>query len=220
MLSPLLAFDCSFGSCSVAVGSEETVLAEEEASEEEDVSARLVMHIAQAMKKSWQTARDLKGILTTCGPGSFTGVRTGLAVAQGLRLALKIPVYVISSLEALFLSTSFSPSLSEQKKTVLVTAPSHREWIYLQPFSLAGKSLASPQLICLQDIVHQEFLENVCCVGIRTKSIEELWYRYVPSTVPFIRSTLRARLLLHYAQRLNMVEQNVPLEPIFVKKTF
>jgi tRNA A37 threonylcarbamoyladenosine modification protein TsaB len=145
-------------------------------------------------------------------------VRTGLAVAQGLRLALKIPVYIISSLEALLLSTSFSPSLSEQRKIVLVIAPSHREWIYLQPFSFAGKSLASPQLIRLQDIAHQKLLEDTYCVGMRTKSIEELWYQYVPSTVPFIRSTFQARFLLHYAQRLSLVAQDAPLEPIFVKK--
>lgn len=45
--------------------------------------------------------KDLTKIITTKGPGSFTGIRVGLATAAGLRAALNIPVVAVNTLSAL-----------------------------------------------------------------------------------------------------------------------
>ena len=45
--------------------------------------------------------QDLTQIITTKGPGSFTGIRVGLATAAGLRAALNIPVKTVNTLSAL-----------------------------------------------------------------------------------------------------------------------
>ncbi len=46
------------------------------------------------------TSRDINGVIIGKGPGSFTGLRIGFSFAKGFALALKIPVYTVSSLRA------------------------------------------------------------------------------------------------------------------------
>ncbi|MDP9103805.1 MAG: tRNA (adenosine(37)-N6)-threonylcarbamoyltransferase complex dimerization subunit type 1 TsaB, partial [Pseudomonadota bacterium] len=53
-----------------------------------------------AMAEAAIAFRDLGRIGVTVGPGSFTGLRVGLAFAKGLALAWKTPVVGIGSLEA------------------------------------------------------------------------------------------------------------------------
>ncbi|HET8946785.1 MAG TPA: tRNA (adenosine(37)-N6)-threonylcarbamoyltransferase complex dimerization subunit type 1 TsaB [Candidatus Polarisedimenticolia bacterium] len=54
-------------------------------------------------------AKDLAGIAVALGPGSFTGVRVGLATAKGLGYALGIPVAGLSSLEILARAAGLAP---------------------------------------------------------------------------------------------------------------
>lgn len=53
------------------------------------------------LKETGAQATDLSAISVTHGPGSYTGIRVGLAAAKGLCYALDIPLVTISSLKAL-----------------------------------------------------------------------------------------------------------------------
>jgi tRNA threonylcarbamoyladenosine biosynthesis protein TsaB len=57
--------------------------------------------IDQALERIGSTPGDLTAVAAARGPGSFTGLRVGLAVAQGLALARQIPMYGIGSLALL-----------------------------------------------------------------------------------------------------------------------
>lgn len=56
--------------------------------------AQAVLPMIQALlKKHELKLTDLNGINVNTGPGSFTGIRVGVAIAKALSFALKIPVY-------------------------------------------------------------------------------------------------------------------------------
>jgi tRNA threonylcarbamoyladenosine biosynthesis protein TsaB len=63
-------------------------------------SAQLVPSIAALLEKHRRSKRDLEAFAVVSGPGSFTGLRVGLAAIKGLAEALEKPIVAVSLLEA------------------------------------------------------------------------------------------------------------------------
>ena len=96
----VLAFDCSGGACSAAVAREGEVLAHRFVALERGHAELLVPQIDAVMAEAALGFERLSAIVTTIGPGSFTGLRIGLAAAHGLALATGLPVLAATSFEA------------------------------------------------------------------------------------------------------------------------
>ena len=87
------------------------------------------------------SALDL--IAVTVGPGSFTGIRIGLAAARGIALAADLPLFGISSFEA----TAALPAVARARCVVLVALESRRADIYVQLIDPAGGLLREPAAV-------------------------------------------------------------------------
>ena len=66
-------------------------------------SSHVLPLCAEALRAVSRAPADLAGIACGGGPGSFTGLRVGLAVVKGLALPTGVPIYVLSSLRAMAL---------------------------------------------------------------------------------------------------------------------
>jgi len=99
-MSIVLAFDCAVSGLAVAVVRGDTVLAAR-SEQGRDQSATLMPAIATTLKEAGIDKRALSLIAVTIGPGSFTGVRLGLATARGLAMALDRPLAGIATTRAL-----------------------------------------------------------------------------------------------------------------------
>ncbi len=95
-MSLVLAFDCAVSGLGVAVVRDGTRLASHR-EEGRDQAAQLLPAIALVLQEAGVGRRDLSLIAVTIGPGSFTGVRVGLAAARGLAVALGVPLAGIAT---------------------------------------------------------------------------------------------------------------------------
>jgi tRNA threonylcarbamoyladenosine biosynthesis protein TsaB len=87
--------------CDVALVADGRLLAERADPMEQGHDARLAPLAEQLMRETRTEFGKLTRIAVIVGPGSFTGVRVGVAFARGLSLALGIPAAGVTSLEAL-----------------------------------------------------------------------------------------------------------------------
>lgn len=89
----LLVIDSATAACSVALIDGDNLLEERHELVGRGHAERLVPMISEIL-----VGRRPRGILVDCGPGSFTGVRVGLAAAHGLAIGWQVPLSGCSSL--------------------------------------------------------------------------------------------------------------------------
>ena len=96
-----LALDTSTASMAVALAREGRVLAERGSLSERNHSIRLLPEVESLLSEAGLSPRELAGIAVGHGPGSYTGIRIGVTVAKMMAWSLDVPLYAVSSLEAL-----------------------------------------------------------------------------------------------------------------------
>ena len=107
----LLAIDTTTRVCSVALGDQEKILAEYHLNVKNTHSQRLMPLIVSLFRDSGIDKSRLEGVALTIGPGSFTGIRIGMATAKGLCQGLNIPAVGVMTLDALAEACTFFPGL-------------------------------------------------------------------------------------------------------------
>ncbi len=97
----LLAMDSSGMVASVAIVTEESLLAEYTVDYKKTHSQTLLPMLETIAKMVELDLKSVDGIAVAAGPGSFTGLRIGSATAKGLGLALEKPIIGVPTLEGL-----------------------------------------------------------------------------------------------------------------------
>ena len=142
MLPPmnLLAIDTALEACSVGVaaGGATPVLRSEIIGRGH--AERLFAMIEGAMAEAGLAPTALDRIAVTVGPGSFTGIRVGIAAARGLALVIGCPVIGIGTLEAL----AEAARQRAGRVAVLAVIDAKRDEVYAQAFDAGGAALSEP----------------------------------------------------------------------------
>ncbi len=97
----ILVIDTSGPVCGTAVMDEDKVYSEYTAQNKNTHSASLMPMIEAALNAAGTTLKELDAIAAVTGPGSFTGVRIGVATAKGLAHGTSLPCIPVDALEAL-----------------------------------------------------------------------------------------------------------------------
>ena len=104
----ILAFETSAKAASVALLQDGALLGEYMQNSGQTHS-RTIMQMAQNLLENCDlTAKDVDAVACAAGPGSFTGVRIGLAAAKGFAWGREIPLVGVSTLEAMAKNAAFA----------------------------------------------------------------------------------------------------------------
>lgn len=142
MLPPmnLLAIDTALEACSVgvAIDGRPPVLRSEVIGRGH--AERLFGMVSSAMAEAGLVFPELGRIAVTTGPGSFTGIRVGIAAARGLALVVGCPVVGIGTLA--LVAAAAREAIGPV--AVLAVLDARRDEVYVQGFDAAGAALAAP----------------------------------------------------------------------------
>jgi tRNA threonylcarbamoyladenosine biosynthesis protein TsaB len=136
----VLALDTCLASCSVAVRDGELVLAHACEVMARGHQERLAPMAEAVMAQAGLPFSAIERIGVTVGPGSFTGLRVGVAFAKGLASALDMPAVGIGTLEAL---------AAEAEGMVFAVIDARRGQVYGQAFE-NGRALMAPDALSLE----------------------------------------------------------------------
>jgi tRNA threonylcarbamoyladenosine biosynthesis protein TsaB len=144
----VIALDTCLDACSAAVGRvvpggvggpEVEILAERFEAMATGHAERLMPMVAAVLAEAGVAAANVGRIAVTAGPGSFTGVRVGLAAAEGLALATGAPIVATTSLHvmarhAVRRARSIGGRSADQSVEVAIAVATRDGLVYLQAF--------------------------------------------------------------------------------------
>lgn len=144
----VLAIDTAGTGCFAAVydSGDDRVLASAGADIGRGHAEQLMAFIHQALVESGHSLADVNRIAVTVGPGSFTGIRVGVAAARGFALALGVPAVGVSVLSAL----AASARQLHPGQAVLAAMDAKRDELYCQVFEPDGTVRTEPQIVEFQ----------------------------------------------------------------------
>lgn len=96
-----LLLDSSNTSLSVGIESNGLLLGYTSYESWQSQSEHMIPEIDKLLKKFSLSRKDIKAVVTSIGPGSYTGVRIALTIAKVISLCLDVPIYPVSSLRVL-----------------------------------------------------------------------------------------------------------------------
>jgi tRNA threonylcarbamoyladenosine biosynthesis protein TsaB len=148
----LLALDCAGSACSAALWRRGHVAARRFAAMKHGQAERLLPMVAEVMTEAEIGFARLDAIAVTVGPGSFTGLRVGLAAARGLGLAAAKPVLGVTSFAAVAAGV---PAAERDARDLLVVLDTRREDLFVQHLGADLRPRAPARLTTPGDLARE-----------------------------------------------------------------
>jgi tRNA threonylcarbamoyladenosine biosynthesis protein TsaB len=129
----------------------------------------LMPMIEAVLEEASLSPADLTALAVTIGPGTFTGLRAGLAAARGFALARALPLVGVTTLEAVA-----APVTAEADETIVAAFDARRAEAYLQAFDAAHLPLNEPMIVALDKACDHMPGARIVAVGTGAALIAEL----------------------------------------------
>lgn len=145
----VLAMHSATACCAVALWCDGVITAHQSVAMDRGQAEALVPMIGETMRAAKAGYTDLDRLAVTVGPGTFTGMRIGLATARGLALATGLPLVGVTTLEAL----AYAADPEDVADGALLAAiETKRADLYVQCFADRTTPFSEPAAIAPDDL--------------------------------------------------------------------
>ncbi|MBM7624047.1 tRNA (adenosine(37)-N6)-threonylcarbamoyltransferase complex dimerization subunit type 1 TsaB [Sporohalobacter salinus] len=172
----ILALDSSTSVGAVCLYRDREVIAEYNLNLDETHSQRLMPQIVRIFEDARLEINDLEGITVGIGPGSFTGIRIGLATAKSLAHSLRIPLVGVSTLEVL------ASNILHTEKYICSMLDARRKRVYTCIYQGENEEglkekLISEKMMKVEDLLtllEERYDQDIIFVGKGAKEYQEV----------------------------------------------
>jgi tRNA threonylcarbamoyl adenosine modification protein YeaZ len=210
----VLAIDTALEACSAAVLDTERPAASvrESMPMARGHAEALMPLIARVTEQANLDFNALDRIAVTTGPGSFTGLRVGIAAARGIALAAGKPAIGLSTLAA------FAAPLiaADDRVPVAAVIDARHDHVYLQVFGPGGHTLVTPRVVSLRDAVRVASTGAPRLIGTGAEMLAKVWPESEPP--PSLVDAQRAPDI-DWVARLGAaaLETGAPPKPLYLR---
>ena len=166
----ILVFDTSANACSAALWANEKVACacfQVMSRGHSEALAPMISEVFEKYDGCDFDAGDLSAIAVTIGPGTFTGIRIGLATARALALPRRLPVIGLTNFDVVFWQ---APKV---KGSTLVVLETKREDFYVQVFSENKEPVQGPMALTAEEIQTRLPDEPITLIGDGAERLDQ-----------------------------------------------
>lgn len=147
----LLIIDTAAEKATIALAYNSTLLAQRQCTTQKEHASFVQPAIAELLQETNQTLQQVDAVAVTIGPGSYTGLRVGLASAKGLCYALNKPLITIGTLELWALAgRNLLQQQPMQAAYIIPLIDARRMEVFAAVYDAAGNEVIPPHAQILE----------------------------------------------------------------------
>ena len=164
----VLAIDTALAACSVAVFDSEAnrMLTNQSLAMTRGHAEALMPLVERVMAEAGVAFTGIDRVAVTTGPGSFTGLRVGVAAARGIAIAAEKPAIGITTLSAYA-----APYQAEGHFPIIAAIDARHDHVYFQVFAPGGRAVGEPRLAPLREVAEAAAAAPARLVGSAAQTI-------------------------------------------------
>lgn len=223
----ILSIDTATDQALVSLSKEGSVVGTLENNAQKDHAAWIQMAINTLLHKHGYTMQQLQAIAVTAGPGSYTGLRVGMATAKGLCFALQIPLITINTLQVMANAAidQYLPKAAELPAPLCFCPmiDARRMEVFTAVYDEALQEIVAPKAMILEELSFNEELNNRSLICFGNGSFKWKTISRYPNVL-FIDENLDiAKSLAKLASHLYLSQNFANLaytEPVYLKEFY
>ncbi|MBG9376257.1 tRNA (adenosine(37)-N6)-threonylcarbamoyltransferase complex dimerization subunit type 1 TsaB [Panacibacter sp. DH6] len=219
----LLSIDTATGYAGVCISENAYILALEESRDQKNHGAFLQPAIASLRNYTGVDLNMLDAVAVTAGPGSYTGLRVGLATAKGLCYALQKPLIMINTLEVMAQAVIETGEIIDTQNVVYCPMiDARRMEVFTALFDSSLNYIRQACAMILSEIPPDFFPPHTHIVfsGSGSNKLKQLEVKMHTSFSPVEHTIRQTAVLGHKAFDKQLFNNLAYSEPVYVKEFF